>query len=283
MSALLLMVWAAAAEAAIVFLKDGGRLQGTVVGATAREVELYTPDGTLRISADRIVSIDYQGLVPPASKPPPPEPSRQRQQEFAIDFGVTGPLSDVDFKPIGGGSAGNGDAGSVLGVQYLYYASRRLALGGGLQWLRRAATDSFGLLANTDANVFGDSLVFLGLMKYELLDWGAARPFMMWGAGAHRTSTLIDDTPNPGFAWSDTNTDETRRLIDDRVWGFAAQARLGVDFHAFDPGVFSFDVGWTTLAGSAYRATAAGRALGLDGVSGPIQILTVAGRWAWRF
>ena len=64
-----------------------------------------------------------------------------------------------------------------------------------------------------------------------------------------------------------------------RPWG----AWLGVDFHIYEPSVFSFEAGWTSLAGATYHATSAGQALGLDGISGPVQILTVAGRWAWRF
>src|SRR5689334_3018076 len=50
---------AASVDAATIYLKDGSQLKGTVVGATARDVDLYTQDGTLHISTDRILRVDY--------------------------------------------------------------------------------------------------------------------------------------------------------------------------------------------------------------------------------
>lgn len=294
------------AEAAVVYLKDGSRLSGTVVGATARDIQLYTPDGTLRISTDRIASIDYQGAAAPsgATGPAAPQqpqapvyqPERATRSRFArgereepgpnyigLDLGIAAPLSDLDFHPLGGGSASNGDVGAGLGLQYLRYVKPQWAFGADFQWLDRSETDSFGLLNNAHAHVSGDSVVFMGIVKYDMLTHGDARPYVIAGAGIHSTNETIDAQPNPGFVWSDTGTDEHRRLVDDSNSGPAGTIRLGVDFYVVEPSIISFEAGWTALGGATYHATGAGKDIGLDGVSGPIHILTILFKWGWRF
>jgi hypothetical protein len=293
------------AEAAVVYLKDGSRLSGTVVGATARDIQLYTPDGTLRISTDRIASIDYQGASAPAGaagpaapQPPAPvyQPERAARSRFArgeretpgpnavsLDMGIAAPLSDIDFHPLGGGSASNGDVGAGLGLQYLRYVDAHWAFGADFQWLDRSETDSFGLLSNAHAHVSGDSVVFLGLFKYDILTQGDARPYVAAGAGFHSTNETIDARPDQGFVWSDTLTDEHRRLVDDTQTGPAGTVRLGVDFYVIEPSVLSFEAGWTALGGATYHATGQGKNIGVDGVSGPVHILTILFKWGWRF
>ena len=49
---LLLAAWTTTAQAAIVYLTDGSRVEGTIVGATARDVQVHTAEGTLTISAE---------------------------------------------------------------------------------------------------------------------------------------------------------------------------------------------------------------------------------------
>ena len=195
-------------------------------------------------------------------------------------MGITGPLNDVK---LGAGTASNGDVGVLIGAQYLHYTSPRMALGASLELMNRGRTDSPGPVPNADTSVYGGSVVLLGLLKYDLIGHGDARPYVMVGAGAHRTSETVDARPNDGFAWSDTQSNERRLLVDGSAWGVAGTARLGVDFHIFNPSMFSVEFGWTALSGANYPATAAGQALGIGGISGPIHVLTIAGRWGWRF
>lgn len=310
---LLLLGIAAPARAATVYLKDGSRLQGTVVSATARDIQLHTPDGLLRISADRISRIDYaESEAPPPQAPPqapapaptpvpvpapfpPRRPGRlrwryeetpsleDRRQAFSLNLGLAAPLSGVDFSSIGGGSGSNGGPGPLLGAQYVYYLNQRLGLGADFGFFGRGGTDSPSLVLSADTSVSGGSLLLLGVLRYALLPRGPARPYVLAGLGAHRSSTQIDATPIPGFAWSDTGTAETRRLVDGSSWGLASTLRLGMDFHYLDPAFFSFELGWLGLQGADAPATAAGRALGLSGVSGPLHVFIVGGRWGWRF
>jgi hypothetical protein len=274
------------ARAATVYLKEGGRLEGTVVSSTEKAVELETSQGRVSIAADRVLRVDDSPAAsvvrsrPALAEKPLFDPP---QQNLSFAFGLAAPLNDVDFSPIGGGTANNGDVGPAIGLQYLYLATPRTGWGLEFDYYGRGETDSPGLVPSANAHVFGDTLLILGVVKHSLIESGSVRPYLLLGAGAHRTSTTVDARPFDGFAWSDTGTDEPRRLIDASATGFAASARLGLDFGFADPGVFSLEAGWTMLASAEYGATPQGRALGLSGVRGPLNYFTFMGRWGWSF
>jgi opacity protein-like surface antigen len=296
---LLVLSAAAASSAATVYLKEGGRLEGTVVRATGREVVLDTAQGRVSIDMAKVERIDYQKIAPPAAppavetRPPAYQPERRRRwdplseprtQSLSLDFGLAAPLSSIDFSAIGGGgSANNGDVGPLIGFQYLYFTSPRVGWGLEFDYYDRSTTDSSGLVPNSFSRVFGDSVLLLGDVKYSLTDQGPVRPYVLLGAGAHRTTTTVDARPNDGFVWSDTLTNERRRLVDGSAWGAAFSARLGLDFGFADPGVFALEAGWTGLTNAGYQTTAQGRALGLADKPGTLNFFTLAGRWGWSF
>jgi opacity protein-like surface antigen len=287
-----------AAEAATVFLKDGSRVSGTVVSATARDLQVHTPDGLLTITTDRILRVDYSDsegkFSAPAATPRPvplafaPEPVErrlwsERRQQFSLGLGFDAPLSRVDLRSTGGGTDSNGSTGLILSSQYLYHLTSRLAMGAQTEFLNRSGTNSQSLLPESNTDVFGNTFLFLGTLRYSFTDRGYARPYLLGGLGANQTSTTIEATPNVGFAWSDTDTAETRTLVDESHWGFASTVRFGVEFALMDPGLFSLEVGWTRLSNPTYGATQAGRDLGLDHVTGNQNVLAFAARWGWRF
>lgn len=291
---LALLAAASAADAAIVRLKDGGRVEGAVVSATAQEVVIQTPGGPRRIPGDQVQSIEYVAASAPA--PPPSgyeiigsgEPiSRRNEGKNLMSFGLglAAPLSSLDFGAIGGGSASHGDLGPLIGLRYLRSLSPVLAAGVDFEYFHRGGTDSRGLLPRADASVFGDNVVFMGVGRWHLVGRGSVRPYLLGGLGVSRSWTRIDAAPVPGFAWTDTNTDETRRLVDDGVWALAGTARAGVDFdwEFADPAVFSLEAGWTGLETKRYAATASGRDLGLDSVRGRLNLFMLAARWSVRW
>lgn len=195
------------------------------------------------------------------------------------------PLGGVDFHSIGGGDASNGDLGALIGLQYLRLLTPRLSAGLDVDYMSRSGTLSERLLPIAASSVFGDTWLALAVVRCSLRERGAARPFFLLGAGGHRTSTLIDARPHVGSAWADSQTRETRRLVDDGVWGPAASVRVGLDFVNDDgsPGIITFEAGWTGLASGHYDATPQGQSLGLSGVSGPINLFSVAARYGWSF
>lgn len=279
---------AAPARAAVVHLRDGGRVEGVVVDAAPRGILVRTARGNERIDSARILRIDFEGAAPPPAYAPPRERTEEelfgpRRHEFSVEAGLTAPFSDVDFGEIGGGSASDGDTGPLFGLQYLIDLAPRWSAGGEFRYAGRGATSSPGLLTNSNASVSGETLLFLGVLKYSLTERGFARPYVLAGAGAHLTSTIIDAAPAPGFAWSDTQTAEARRLVDDRLWGPAGTARIGLDLAVADPSVLTLELGWTMLDSARAAATARGRDLGLTGARGSLDLLTLAVRWGWRF
>ncbi len=294
------MILAGSASAAIVILKDGGRLEGTVLRDSGGQLVLQTAQGTVSIPSANVQTIEYgeggPAAAPVPAAPPEPLPPRRRRrrysdeelfgamsQNLSIDLGLAAPLSDINFSGIGGGSASNGTVGPLIGVQYLHDISSRLAAGAELQYASRGATDSPGLLPNSEAHVFGDSVVLLALLKCFLADRGRARPFILVGIGADDTSTTVDAHPDFGFAWSDTGTAETRRLIDGSAWSLASTVRLGVDFDLRHADTLTLEAGWMGMSSASYGATGQGAALGLSGVSAALEYFTLAARWGFRF
>ena len=300
--ALLFAQVATTARATIVYLKEGGALTGALVSATAAEVVLDTSQGRVRIDMARVRNIDATTAAPaaPPSAPAPtgdvyqPEQVQRgaadealfepRAQVLSIDLGLASPMSSIGFSgTAGGGKTGNGDVGPAIGFQYLYFSSPRIGWGLEFHNYDRAAASSTNPLPSADSRVFGDTVLLLGVVKISLTERGAVRPFILLGAGAHRTTTVIDSRPFAGYAWSDTGTDEPRRLIDGSAVGPAASVRLGLDFGFADPTVFGLEAGWTGLASARYGATDQGQALGITGAAAPLNYFTFAGRWGFSF
>jgi opacity protein-like surface antigen len=284
------MMWSPLA-AAVIHLKDGSRVRGTVVSATARQVQIHTEDGTRNVPADNILRIDYAEEVEPGPPPGAPESRRYIREDdaedlvqlFSFDLGLASPLSRVDTTSTGGTPARNGGTGLRLGVEYLYYVNKRLGVGLDFHYFHRSALDDSGFIPNGHTRISGDTIAPILVAKYSLTGRGAARPYVLAGAGVNHTSMIIDTQPFGGFRWSDTNTAETRRLVDDSRWGPAARAAVGVDFKATSPSIFSFEVGWTGIFNERYDGTPSGVDLGVDGVTGLLNTLTIALRWGWRF
>lgn len=279
-AALLVGVLGTSAGAAVVTLKNGGILLGNVVGQTSDAVELATPEGNLHIAVDRIARIDYSEAELPGA--PPGAAKAPRRDMLSLGFGLIQPVSQIDFHPIGGGSADDGGFGAQIGAEYVRAVAPRLGAGFDADYFDRSGTVSPRLYPSGTASVGGDSWVMLGILRYSLTDRGRARPFLLAGAGGAYNTTTVDMRP---ATWADTGTHETRRLIDDSAWVPAASIRAGVDFNvdALDPGVLTLEVGWTGLASARYAATPQGEALGLGGVSGPLNILSFTARYGFRF
>jgi len=286
-----LCLWAQPLRADTIHLKDGTSVQGSLMGAGPDSIELITVNGTMTIPRARITGVELSPPEnPPAAAPPmllkSEAPRLDREAPgfgpgadiLSVQFGLAVPVSQVDFSATGGGNALNGGTGALFGLQYLHQFTRRLDLGLEFEYADRSVNGTYGLLPSAVTYVSGDSLVFLGEGRWNLRDHGTARPYLLAGLGTHRTSETIDARPFPGFYWAATPTFERRRLVDDDLWGFASCLRFGVDFDVEPNASLGFDLSWLRLDGGAYRATSQGQALGLSGVSGAVNIISLAGR-----
>lgn len=286
------------AAAAVVYLKDGSQVRGTIVSATARDVQLHTDSGTLRIDTEKISRIDYAetaaptGSVEPPDAELPPTPAGRRgpsealgepAQTFWFDFGLASPMSRLGPSSTGGTSARNGATGIRFGGEYLRAMSPQVDAGLSLHYFHRSAIDDYGLVPYGHSVISGDTLMPLAVVKYTLSKRGLARPYLLAGLGANYTSTVVDAEPVDGFSWSDTGTWEPRRLVDDSKWGLASRLALGIDFYHGDPTLVGLEIGWLGVHNDRYAGTPAGRDLGLDSVKGGLNALSVSIKWGLRF
>ena len=295
---LFLIAPAAVSQAATIYLRDNTQIKGTVVSATARDIQVHTDSGTVTLTTDRIDRIQYADTEsPPVSAAPaatyvPPEPPRARfygwpsdgplRQAVSLGLGAAIPLSRVNFSPTGGGTDTNGSVGLMVSGRYFYNFLPRLSIGPDISFFHRGHSESQSLLPSTNTDVFGNTLLLLVNGKFALVDDGPIRPYLLGGVGGNRTSTIAEATPNPGFGWSDTNTFETRTLVDDAHWGFASQAAFGIDFPMVESSLFGLEFAWVYLDNSTYGATSAGQDVGLTSLTGSQHFFTVTGRWSWR-
>lgn len=212
----------------------------------------------------------------------PSSPQAQRRRMVSIGFGLVEPVSKVHFGAVGGGSADNGDLGTAIGAQYVLSLTPSLGAGVEADYVNRTGTLSTRLYPAADASVRGDTWLMLALLRYTFMEGGAARPFVLVGAGGAWNKTIVDVRPS---LWADTGTRETRRLIDDSAWAPAASARLGLDLHldAAAPGFLTLEAGWTRVARAGYDATPRGRALGLEGIRALLSFASFTARYSLKF
>jgi hypothetical protein len=292
---ILAILAASPAAAAVVRLKDGTVLKGTVVSATALDVMLQTDSGTQSIAADRIQSIEY-GAPAPAAPAEPEEAYQPRRHyrerasfgdlddSFSLNFGIATPVSRVTPDGTGGTSVSNGDAGGDFGFRYFHALDPRWELGLSVDFSGRDGADRDGLVPFARTNVFGRTFMPLLLAKYTLTPRSSfARPYFLGGAGPDHTSTTIDSRPLFGFAWADTNTDETRRLVDGSNWGWAEKAAFGMDFGTSPMSYAGFEVGWIGIQNPDHKGTQAGQSVGLTRVTGKLSEVLFTVHWGWRY
>lgn len=199
---------------------------------------------------------------------------------LSVSAGLVRPGSRVGGP--GGGSATNGDTGLRLGAQWLREVAGPVAAGLELDYMDRAGTVSPRLFPAAVSSVKGESWLLLGVARASLPRLGPARPFLLAGAGGAYNTLAVDVRASN---WADTNTQETRRLVDDAKWVPAASARLGVQLEA--PGtagnaVVILEGGWTGFGGARYAATPQGEALGWRDVTAPLHVIAFSARLGWR-
>ena len=232
-----------------------------------------------------ICAFGQEPALPGVASPHAVEPLSltPKRQMFSVSAGLIRPMSRVGFGGVnGGGSASNGDTGFQIGGQWLYLPTPNLGAGLEIDYADRTGSISPRLFPNSISSAHGDSWLMLGVLRGWLPRIGRARPFVLGGAGYAYNTLSVDVRASN---WADTNTQETRRLVDDARWTPAASARLGLDFEVPSTrgGIFTVEAGWLGLAGAKYSSTPQGAALGILDVSAPLNVLAFSARYGWRF
>lgn len=270
---LVALLLAAPSSAAVIAVKGGGFLQGTIISRSATEIVVQTEHGPRSIATEQVLSVAEDA----------PGYSDAGASEVSIGLGIGVPLDELGFGSFGGGRAGNGALGPLVGLEYLQPSGPRLSWGAAFEYFHRGGSESPSGVPLAVTSVGGDTLLLLASAKLFPTAARTVRPFLKLGLGGHRTTTNVDVTPLGGFVWGDTATGETRRFARGAAWGLAARAVLGLDMDLADPTFFTFEAGWLGLHNAAYEATPAGRAAGYAGAKPILDSFLIAGRWGWRF
>ncbi len=302
--------------AATVYLKDGSQVQGTIVGATAMDVQVQTSNGSVRLDATHIDHIDYSDTPAAPSAPPsvrsqpaqapsqveqPPSPYpyyRRRRWEsepplgmsadlpevFSINFGLVSPTSRISPDQTGGSSVSNGAGGALIGLQYLHRFGPHIQAGLDVNYFDRSSLTTEDLVPFARSDISGDTFMPLAVVKFSGgSESSFARPYVLAGVGPAYSTLTIDTRPLFGYSWNDTDTDESRRLVDGAKWGVGSRLALGVDFHPGAPFVSGLEIGWLGASTKNFAGTTNGQLVGLNKATGSLGELSLAFHWGWRF
>ena len=274
------------ATAETVLLKDGSVLRGTIKKADAEGVEIETQDGTLQIKKERIEKIDYTGSQSAAVIIPPitpvqiwqPDPILERHNEISFHLGGFTPSARLRID----GEDDIASSGIVYGGRYLRQTSPHSAFGVGIEKIDPVMHNSETLINHAFTTSRFESLTFMGLAK--LSTTGNFRAYAMGGLGFHSTTLTIDALPSPGFGWSDTNTTESRNLVNSTKTAAISMLQIGIDADIGETFSSGLELAYYHLGASIYDASpAAQKQFGLTGINQAFSGASFAGHFSARF
>lgn len=176
-------------------------------------------------------------------------------------------------------------AGVAAGARFLTRVAPALMLGGELQTLKPSERQSGVLIRNGYTNSKFESLLLL--IEAKLMPRGKRRfrPYLMGGLGFHSTAMTIDTAPNTGFAWANTGTRETRKVVDTRKTAGALTLQAGADFPLSDRVVAGLSAAWYSLGKASYESTAVIKQTNptFAGIEGPISSTCILVHLGMRF
>jgi opacity protein-like surface antigen len=210
--------------------------------------------------------------------------SEPANHTLTLNGGVSFPLSKIDFSDQGGGSAKIGSTGFSVGVQYLYNIFPRLGFGVEINEYGYGAMESQSLIPLTDTTINYKSLVWLGIVKYSFRTEGKMLPYGLFGVGVHNSSMKITTKPQPGYAWADTGTPESRTLVDDSSANLAVAVGIGFDIPINDRFFTGFETRYQYCASTTYGVPMnMARLTGLSEIHGAVAMVNLTGKVGMKF
>lgn len=176
--------------------------------------------------------------------------------ELRLLYGPLYPKTKVDYFY---GAEPLAKPGKALGVRYLAEGDSILSLGFELAALRpelehRRFFDLGEFWTGFESYL---ALAELRLARSE----GLLRPFVLAGAGGHRTRLIFEMAPPPFYVWADTDTTEKRALIDSTRFGPAGTLQGGLDVFFNEQLSLGVAAVWYYLGETKYQPTAFGSRL----------------------
>jgi hypothetical protein len=187
------------------------------------------------------------------------------------------------------GSDKNGGVGYGVGAEYVHRLYDHLGLGAELTYATRSKVDSSVLLPGALTTVSGSDLTLMAIGKFFVNKAEEKlQPYLSLGLGFGRSRAKGVATPNPGFVWAATGTNDTRTVVDSSKTSWAMSIRGGLDTFVNDSKSVSVgaEVGWFKIGNMTYPLTASGAQVlpGVSGVSvGQVSGIQFGGRTSYHF
>lgn len=276
-------------SAPFLVLRNGTVLRGVVESAAEDDLVMRLP----RRSISRIGPAQAPSAAAPApSAPPTPtsdvwkteprldlEPfSTARLNEFSISLGGFVPLSRLTLQ----GTDAVAGYGGAFGAQYLRDVTSAAAVGAGVERLNGGAHNSDTLITNGNTASQIESTVALLLGRYSINE-GQFRLHVLGGIGIQETTLQINSTPQPGYAWQDTRTTESRTMVNSTKAAPALMLQPGFDAYLSDTAWVGAGLAYYYLGSATYDATSAAQKLGLSGIHGSLAGVALTANLNLRF
>jgi|GEM_PF-2500579 len=193
-----------------------------------------------------------------------------RLDEFSAEAGGFLPLTRITID----GTDSLAGPGYAFGAQYLRRAGGDLlrqenpsaAFGVGLERLSGGSHASSTLITNGFTTSQFDSTVLMLLGRLSA-DEGRYRLHLLGGLGLHWTNIQINSTPQPGFAWADTGTTETRSVVNSTKSAAALMLQPGFDAQVTDSVWVGAGLAYVFLGPATYDPSPQAQSLGATGGS----------------
>jgi opacity protein-like surface antigen len=211
---------------------------------------------------------------------------KQGSQTLSVEIGAGGSSKEFAWSDVQAGARDEqvSDTGGSLGLQYVYYLKGSPAIGLGLDLIGNGLEDhdASNVFPNYDSTSHFRPGTTLAIMRLAYPK-GVFRPYILGGLGFHTTRFLLQLRPNGSSTWSDTGTNETRDIVDDKATGFAAAFGFGADAFITEAFFIGMELRGTYLGKTNYGVTPAGRALGFNEVDDDLSVGNILFRTGFKF
>lgn len=171
---------------------------------------------------------------------------------FQFKLGMNNPTSKLD------GNVKDGNTGLYTEADVLFPITHQLAVGVGGLYAGRSKIESNELVpgGTTSFDAFTLGLLAVGKMKFDLSD--SVIPYLNGGVGISESHANLDMRPQPGYYWVDTNTTESRTLINEGKSSPIYTIGGGLNFRLNKKNSLLFEVGYIWSGPLTYTASLGG-------------------------
>lgn len=153
-----------------------------------------------------------------------------------------------------------GRSGAGVALDYFYNLTGIVAVGAEWMYLNRTGAKVPEFWPDSSTQVRGDSSLGLLLLRLRSRPSHPLRAYAIGGAGFHWTLFDLFTAPHGNTPWPDNFGLEERPWIRSRARGFAATARVGIEYAFSDGGLLALEGGFVHMSAGTYASKVPGAA-----------------------